>query len=993
MKYTFKRSLTAIAVAATIGMSATAYAASTGGLKIHVTDANGQSVAGATVSVQTPDSLTSREAVTDSEGYVTLRGLDASSKYTVSINGASIQPFEANNVRVVTGKNLNLSYAVGGASSDMETIVVSGRSTAAIDTTSATTGMDITLDMTESLPTGRSYQSYLQLAPGVKPSAGGNPSSKSGVNYSDVPDARYGGAGTSSDNVYYIDGVNVTDNVTGTHGGGINSEIIQEQQVITGAIPAKYAGGSGLVSRVVTKSGSNEFHGSINYYLQNDSLVSDYESSTKADSAFSTFDTAVTLGGPIIKDQLWFFASYQLKNREDDVVDPSTGQFSRNVERDDELGFGKLTWQPTDNDRLVLTYFNDPSDISGSKDISTLNNRDRARKTGGDNIKIDYTHYWDELVINAGWMRHESELSDIAADKSTFNDVAYRSINPTQSQTDQGGLGADTLRDRNKENVYINFEYYFDTAFGEHTIETGFEWETNENITNSVYTGDGAQYNSIGTGDAGATLGDYANGSWTGEKALSSTDYQRIQEAMEGSSDSAYYLNLLDANSDGSISEDELESLTFGSTSGNPNDAVNVYRIQQTQQAESKMETKGKIFYFQDSITYEEWTINAGIRAEEWEHIASTGESIFTFDWEIAPRLSVVYDINGDGDSKVWAFGGRYYDPIRTDMTSFAGNLTGSVREEQIYVQDRWLTYRTRGGVSTQDAFFSPTTKTPYTDEFLIGYSTNLSEDTNISITYTNRKTRDIMEDYDLSIYSEDGYMAGTDFELPYSYFGYDGNPGSNYVIGTLAGGKRDYEGVEVTFKKLRTDNWNLLASYTYNDAKGNSNSDGNADFQGDWEVLDPRAPNMYGKQPGNIEHQAKVLGTYYFENGIEVGAVYNWNSGTRYSKTFALYGRHLPLMEENAYEFGGWNTEWVQDGVVGSDVTPSYGTLDIRVKYVHEFDNYKAEFFLDIFNALDDQAPIRVQDLAGGDGTFSYGEEMEWVEPRRFYLGARISF
>lgn len=993
MNKNFKLKLAAIAVAANLGLASSVYAADTGGLKIQVTDASGNVVAGAKVFVKTPDSLTSREAITDSEGFAILRGLDASNKYTVNISGDTIQPFEANNVRVVTGKSLNLNYAVNGADDSMETIVVSGRSVVAIDTTSATTGMDITLDMTESLPTGRSYQSYLQLAPGVKPSAGGNPSSKSGVNYSDVPDARYGGSGTSSDNVYYIDGVNVTDNVTGTHGGGINSEIIQEQQVLTGGIPAKYAGGSGLVSRVITKSGGNEFHGSINYYLQNDSLVSDYESATKADSSFSTYDTAITLGGPIIKDQLWFFASYQIKNREDDVVDPATGDFSRSVEREDKLGFGKLTWQPTADDRLVFTYFSDPGDISGSRDISTLSNRDRARKQGGDNFKIDYTRYWDDLVINMGWMRHEAELSDIAADKSTFNDVAYRSISPTQAQTELGGLGADTLRDRNKENTYINIEYYFDSDFGEHTIEAGFEWETNENITNSVYTGDGAQYNSIGVGDAGASLGDYSNGSWTGEKALSSTDYQRIQEAMMGSSDSAYYLNLLDANSDGNISTTELENLKFTSGAGNPHDALNVYRIKQVEQAESKMQTKGKTFYIQDSITFENWTINAGIRAEEWEHIASTGESIFTFDWEIAPRLSVVYDVNGDGDSKVWAFAGRYYDPIRTDMTSFAGNLTGSVREEQIYVQDRWLTFRTRGGVSTQDAFFSPSTKTPYTDEYLIGYSTNLTEDTNISVTYTKRETRDIMEDYDLSIYSEDGYMAGTEFELPYSYFGYDKNPGSNYVIGTLAGGKRDYEGIEVTFRKLRTDNWNLLASYTYNDAKGNSNSDGNADFQGDWEVLDPRAPNMYGKQPGNIEHQAKVLGTYFFENGFEIGAVYNWNSGTRYSKTFALYGRHLPLMEETPYEYGGWTTEWVQDGVVGSEVSPSYGTLDLRVKYVHEFDNYKAEFFIDIFNALDDQAPIRIQDLADGDGTFAYGDEMEWVEPRRFYLGARLTF
>ena len=148
--------------------------------------------------------------------------------------------------------------------------------------------------MTESLPTGRDFQSYLQLVPGVKPSTNGNPSSKSGVNYTDID----GAAGSSSDNVYYIDGVNVTDNADGTAGGDINSEIIQEQQVLTGGIEAKYAGGAGLVSRVITKSGGNEFHGSIHYYFQNDSLVGDYDNESKSKNKFSTYDTAITLGAP-----------------------------------------------------------------------------------------------------------------------------------------------------------------------------------------------------------------------------------------------------------------------------------------------------------------------------------------------------------------------------------------------------------------------------------------------------------------------------------------------------------------------------------------------------------------------------------------------------------------------------------------------------------------------------------------------------------------------
>src|SRR3546814_6938111 len=104
---------------------------------------------------------------------------------------------------------------------------------------------------------------------------------------------------------------------------------------------------------------------------------------------------------------------------------------------------------------------------------------------------------------------------------------------------------------------------------------------------------------------------------------------------------------------------------------------------------------------------------HAGLHTDQLGHVDSFGKEVFTFDWEFAPRLSVVYDLRGDGRSKVWGFYGRYYDPIRNDMTDFAGAGAGPVYDEQIFLGDRWLTFRSRG---PGDAIFSPTTKTPYPD-------------------------------------------------------------------------------------------------------------------------------------------------------------------------------------------------------------------------------------------------------------------------------------
>ena len=971
--------------------------AETGNLRISITNPSGAPIAGATVKVSSPSSLVSKTGVTGADGSVRLQGLDPATNYSLEVVASGFSDFSASNVAVVSGKNLSVGYVLGEKS--METVVVTGGSLAAVDTTSATVGTTLTLDIVESLPTGRSYQSYLQLVPGVKPSASGNPSSRSGVNYSDIG----GVSGTSTDNVYVVDGVDVTDSNTGTFGANFNSEIIQEQQVLTGGVPAEYAGGSGLISKVVTKSGGDEWHGSLNYYLQNDSLVGDDEHNTS--SGFSTYDTAFTLGGPIIKENLWFFSSFQKKYREDDVLNANTGAALRTVDSDNDLAFLKATWQMTDNDRLSASFFNDPAEFSGSRNATTLNNRDFAQKQGGDNYKLEYTRDWDNLLLNAYGFRHEGEVSQIPAVTSvSLNNVAFRGIPSTIADRSQGGGGTALETQRDRDELGLTLEYFLDTAHGTHTIKGGITASDNVYFEDSRITGpDHARYSSIAAANAGVTFAQFVGTGWAGTRSIVNADIPRIITGINNSSDRAYFVGLLDTDHDGSVSSAEISAYQFTSTAGNPTGQVNNYRIIEDTTAPYEVTTEGKTFYLQDTWTLDQWTVNAGVRAEEWAHFDSNGEETYTFDWEFAPRVSVVYDLFGDGRSKVWGFGGRYYDPIRTNMTDFAGGLTGPVLNEQIFLGDRWVTFRVRGGAVTPDAVFAPATKTPYTDEFLIGYSTTFRDDIGLSVTLTKRETRDILEDYDLALYSDPTVEAGNpDFEgyagpgsayyLPYSYFGFDGVPNANYVIGTLAGGKRDYLGYEITLQKFKTENWQGQVSYTHNSAEGNSNSDSNADFQGDWIALDPRAPNAYGDQPGNIKHQFKAFGSYSWDFGLELSGVFNWNSGILYSRAQLISGRYLPVMGD-VYEDGGVYDSFILPNTVGSETGPSYYTLDMRAKYDWKLPVGELEVFLDVFNILDAQKSTNVMPLIAGNGVYDFGEANAWVAPRRAYLGVRYSF
>tara|TARA_B100000780_G_scaffold68240_1_gene45137 strand:+ start:1209 stop:4259 length:3051 start_codon:yes stop_codon:yes gene_type:complete len=989
----------------------------TGALTVTVTDSNGNSVSSASVSASTSESLRSGKGNTGSDGSVRLSFLDPSSQYEVNVSAAGFNSVSTSGITVVSGETRSLAFTVTRRTSDIDDVVVVASRESLIDTTSAQQGMNITLDVTESLPTGRSYQSYLQLAPSVKPSAYGDPSSKSGVNYSDAG----GTIGNSTDNVYYIDGVNVTNVDSGTSNTNLNSEIIQEQQVLTGGLKAEYEGGSGLVSKVITKSGGNEFSGSINYYFQNDSLIADNDN--LPEDSFNSFDTAITLGGPIIKDKVWFFASMQIKENEYDVSNLTGGGIMRTSTGTSDLGFGKITAQMTDNGFLTYSFFNDPYEKDASSSASILNNRDTARIQGGDNSNLSWTQTFENGALTISKSSHEGESSTVASDKSSRNNVAFtNAASATLAARNKGGRGSDSLSVSAKDEIAVVFDYYMSSKLAnfdlDHDIKMGYTKTDNSRFENSAYTGDGSQYTSIGAADAGTTYAQMllGGGYWNGSVDLSIDDAARVLTAGNAV---AAFVTAYDTNADGKVSQAELNAAVFSTTAGNPDGDVNVYRINQTAQAPLNFTTEGEAFFIQDTISMGQWTFDLGVRAESYAHFGSDGSQIADFDWEYAPRMAATFDVNGDGRSKAYVFSGRYYDPIRTDMTGFAGTLAGSVREEQVYLAGDWLTFRTRGGAQTQDALFAPNTKTPYTDEVIFGYSQLYSDDMKLSVTYTERKTRDIMEDFGLYAYSCSGASAttvtpvscpsygrsvaaggyginDTDFGLPLSYFGYESYPASNYVIGTLKGAKRDYTGIEVAFTKRPTDErpFFILASYTNNDATGNSNSDGNADLQGDFDYLDPRAPNMYGPQPGNVEHQFKFAGNYIFTENLEAGAIFNWNSGALYNKATSVYRRYLPerVAAADSYTVGGLNNRWLKSGF-GTEQAPAYYELDLRVKYTAELGGRELELFVDIFNVLDNQATTGEMGLIAGDGTYAFGESISWVSPRAFYLGARMSF
>ncbi|MEW6320825.1 MAG: TonB-dependent receptor [Acidobacteriota bacterium] len=980
--------------------TAEAQVATTGTIQVTVSDSDGGRLPGVTVTARAADSITTRTAVTNGVGVATLEALAPSAAYEVTAQLSGFRDLVRTNILVRSGQTTSLSLTLNLATVT-EAVTVTAE-TPLVDVKSATTGQDITLQLTESLPTGRSYQSYLQLVPGVLPddfTTGGNPAARSGLNYSDIG----GNVGVSADNFYYFDGINVTDPVTGTFGANLNTEIIQEQKVITGGIPAEFVGAPGLISNVVTKSGSNALHGSANYFFQNSNLVANNENGPNDE--FDTKDTAFTVGGPIFRDRAWFFGSFRYTNRQDDVSTLDTRQFLRSVENKQKQGFAKGTWGPTQSDLISFTWLSDPTDITGRRDRDITNARDRAVEQGGQRYQGLYTRVAGQTLFEIGANKHNGEVSQFSAIRQSRNDIIFQRTD-ARSLTDEqlGGFGQDLINERDNIGVRASAQ----TTFGRHTVKGGVEWNQHDNHRDTLFVG-GALYESLAARYAGVgvTAAQVVSGSWT-QLAFdhsNPSDFGGFIRTINARSDRARFYAAFDLNGDGTITEAELGSaLVFASTAGNPNNAVNYDRTFQSATGPQDTRSRGVSFYVQDVFTLNRWTFNLGVRAERWEHFATTGENIFTFDWEFAPRLSATWDVRGDGRHKAAAYWGRYYDPIRNNMTNFAGTLTGSILEEQVYALGEWITYRTRGGPTVQDAFFAPTTQTPYTDDLQVSYAVDLGRSMSFEALYYNRRTRDILEDYDLELYAtaQDGgihYPGPVDHPqslfLGLGYFGYTANPGSNFVIATLEGGERNFQGLEFVFRKRFADNWQMLTSYNWNDAEGNSNSDSNADFQGDVLFLDPRAPNQFGPLPGTIHHLLKGAGSYSFPFGLQLGATFSWNSGTLASRTFRASGRNLPIRvaPNETFEFAGINTRWIAPNTVGALENPSWGQVDIRVQYNRKVDRLDFEVFADVFNITNGQGATREQDLVAGLGSTPFGAPISWVPPRRAFLGARVKF
>ncbi len=332
MKSQFRVRLLPLLIGSLLAVS-TAYAQQTSSaLSGRVVDAAGNPVAGATVEIIHVPSGTSRTVVTDANGRYTAQGLRVGGPFEVKASGDHGEAADQKDIYLRLAEESTLNLIVGaGATQELESIVVRGvapGSTFQSDNKGVST--NLSQRALQALPQpDRSIQNVVRADPRIV-----------------VTDRDRGAFSAMGQNFRYnaitVDTVNagdpfgLNDNGLPTKGSPISPDAIEEYNISTANYDVSTRRGAGAVVNAVTKSGTNEFHGSAYYsYTNADDLTGENEAGNKWTGWTSKYTAGATLGGPIIKDTLFFFLSYEeSKNKAPGSVWGPEGSGATNTVRD-----------------------------------------------------------------------------------------------------------------------------------------------------------------------------------------------------------------------------------------------------------------------------------------------------------------------------------------------------------------------------------------------------------------------------------------------------------------------------------------------------------------------------------------------------------------------------------------------------------------------------------------------------------------------------------
>ena len=282
-----------------------------------VRDPSGAVVNGATVTARNPGTNTSKSTTTGEDGAYLIVNLTPGD-YEVTVEAANFKKSVLPGVKITVGQRADLDVAleVGQVS---EVVTITGATAELVETSKTSIATTVDLQRIENLPINeRNYLSFALTTSTVGRDNGRpiGPAPTTGLNF---------GGQRGRSNLVQVDGADNTDNSVNASRSTVSQEAVQEFQVVTNSFAAEFGRSSGGIVNVVTKSGTNDFHGNVFGFLRDKSFQARNPFSPIAKPAFRRTQYGVTLGGPLDRDRTFFFFAFEGRRRDE------SGFFTSNV--------------------------------------------------------------------------------------------------------------------------------------------------------------------------------------------------------------------------------------------------------------------------------------------------------------------------------------------------------------------------------------------------------------------------------------------------------------------------------------------------------------------------------------------------------------------------------------------------------------------------------------------------------------------------------------
>ena len=776
-----------------------------GGLAGVVADTSQAPVPGATITATNKQTGATRSVVSAADGTYRIPDLDPG-RYTVTVELQGFQKVQADDVLVLLGKTADFpaTLKVGGLT---EVVTVTSDTKTQVDLHSTTVAHNVTAEEFDRMPKTRSFQGIALTSPGV--------------NQGDIEGGFQVNGASGAENSFTVDGVSTNSLLYGSSRQDTVFEYLQEVQVKTGGIAAEYGGALGGVISAVTKSGGNRYSGEAHYYYSGNSIsaspVQRLQLSPLDDTTVLNVqddkqknnrnEVGGSLGGPILRDKLFFFASASPRfiNRTNNYLfSNGTEPGSIPLDQTTTQAFGKVTYAarrvvangsvlytPTRTTGTLSAYDGTgPNFISSSlagnaAQIPRGFNQDQTNASG--NVDITLSGH-SSLSIRGGMFDDNYYDTGVSTTTSVLWNAPSIGVPgvPAELQLPKGAQNTPrvliTNQDETKTSFFqVDYTHAFN-ALGSHLIKGGAGVRHTNNIVDATYPG-------------GYVLLDWG--------------------------------------------------LSFVNNSGQTGTGTYGYYEVNDRGTRGTVDANMPSLYVQDTwIVGSRLTLNLGVRTER-ETIPSFRTDVkpiafeFGYGDKIAPRLGATYDVLGDGRLKAFGSWGRYFDWVKYELArgSFGGDTwlvnyrsldtldVNNLSLSNMPGRDLWGGVRDRR-VPNFDTI-DPNLKPMYQDATNLGLEYQWTPTTAIGVNYVHNKLTRAIEDV--------GSLDSTGNEVYFAANPGEGVATTMFVTGLTAPFStpkplRQYDALELSVNRRFSKNWfgsaNLTISRLYGNYAGLANSD-----------------------------------------------------------------------------------------------------------------------------------------------------------------------